>query len=226
MANKKEWNVLVGKIYPLPNKDLVPKPTINDFDLFESQFLVRAPASYRSFLRRFGPGRLVDKYLIFAPNCIGNRILDLTDFNKTFRKSFDNNLDVRSYYKDPHLVRRLVYFCRTLDNDYFGWDPKDVSDPKNSEMPVHFMKRLDKESKIVASTFREFIEQFCLKPLNITSSRDAIGDEKSYLFHPAQLTPQGRKKLSKNQNSNPDASAFDSTSRSRKHHKRVEEDGK
>ena len=157
------WRSLFRGIWAVPDGyDPVSPPSEADLEQFEADFGIRLPESYRTFVLQFGAGELAQEFMIFAPRCQANSDYDMTKFNQQFRRAFDKSKVLQKSYDDPQLIRRLLFFARTIGNDYFGWDPGDGGDKERPEYAVHFLPRLVENSRTVAGSFREFVEDLCL----------------------------------------------------------------
>jgi hypothetical protein len=85
-----------------------------------------------------------------------------TDAELDFREDIKNSKVLQNNYKDIELMNRLVFFSRTLDNDYFAWDSVTIPDKRSGELPIHFLPRLAETTSIVAGSFFEFVKKhFC-----------------------------------------------------------------
>lgn len=194
------WSDLYDGIYAMSSDELnsVPKPTDADIDHSEEVLHLKLPRSYRSFIKLFGPGGFVyqgtEQCSILSPSCVGNSRFDIIIFNERFRKSLRGSPSSKSYYKDPELIHRLVFFGQTVGNDYYGWDPEGASNQAAFEMPVHQLLRLNQETSIVAGNFISFIEHYCVHE---SLAKHSTSPKKHCVFFPAQITPSGRKKLAK-----------------------------
>lgn len=200
------WTPLFNAIYRVPPEQqaLVPKPTDGDLNLFEEEMRIRLPAGFRSFIKLFGPGGFLCKdqqqIAILVPGCVGNSAFDMTRFNRIFKKSLRDSPAQQAFYKDPQQIERLVFFSQTPENDFFAWDPDNVTDSKTFEMPVHQLLRLGEATTVIASTFQDFVETWCL--YNLVSlpkggRSNQVPNPAGCSYLPAQLTPQGKKALAK-----------------------------
>jgi hypothetical protein len=203
-----QWTPLFNTIYRVPpdQQTLVPKPADTDLNLFEEEMHIRLPTEFRSFIKLFGPGGFLcedqQQVAILVPGCVGNSAFDMTRFNRTFKKSLRDSPVQQAFYKDPQQIERLVFFSQTPENDFFAWDPDNITDSKTFEMPVHQLLRLGEAATVVASTFQAFVEICCLYNLVSlsTSGRGHQGSNPAGCsYMPAQLTPQGKKALAKEQ---------------------------
>ena len=175
------WQSLYNAIYSADSAD-VRKPTAALLDRFEIALQINLPVDYRAFILMFGPGVLGGKYLILSPRCKDNPAFDMTNFNQSFRQSLDESIVLQNSFKDLPLVRRLVFFSRTLDNDYYGWDANSIGVQALPQAPIHQLLRLGEETDIVALSFREFVDNICRSgPMPEEASAHCS-------FAPAQIT--------------------------------------
>ena len=88
----------------------------------------------------------------------------LTEFLRTM-SGFDerSDEDLAEEFDDPQRARRLVLFCTTATNDFFGWDPEDVTDPAGREYGIYLLGRYDTRVTRLATTFREFVLNYCFE---------------------------------------------------------------
>jgi len=131
----------------------------------EDQLGIRLPASYRAFVRQFGPGELTGYFHIYAPPYRGvrGRALEHWDIlreNEAVR-------DPRGFWAsdtDPALVGRLVLFASTIGGDWFFWDTADLRDARAHEYGVYGHERGagGGEVELVAASFEQFIRDVCL----------------------------------------------------------------
>jgi len=203
--NESLWDTLFKAIYrPLsdPNQP-VPKPTEMDLDKCEQELHCRLPFAYRSFIKMFGPGGFVYQFQeqcsILAPDCLGDPDFDLVQFNQEFRRSLSNSSVSQRSYVDLAMIERLVFFGISIYNNYYAWDPTDISDQATFEMPVYQLLREGQRATIIAPTFVEFVEQCCGK-YRIADPNDTASLATHCSYLPAQLTPQGRRLLTIRQN--------------------------
>ena len=195
-----QWHRLHDEIVQDSGDDeLVPSPTDEALNHFEADFQMRLPRDYRSFIKLFRPGELAEHYLLFAPYCIGSSTFDMTQFNNNYRREFDESEVMRDSFVDPAAIRRLIFFCRTVDNDYYAWDPADGSGKSPYELPIHFLRRLGESTFIIASTFREFVLSYCLRRVLGKNQRrgQSPSSDIAQTYIVARLTPDGREALGK-----------------------------
>src|SRR5262249_41655879 len=72
---------------------------------------VRLPASYKAFIRQFGPGELAGFFRVYGPTVPGCR-----DYGNNIVKDNREWRDPRGAWADegdPDLVARLIVFCTT-----------------------------------------------------------------------------------------------------------------
>ena len=53
-----------------------------------------------------------------------------------------------------------MVFCGTTSNDFWGWDPEDVTDPAAREYGIYQLGRYDTRVLRLATTFRAFVMDF------------------------------------------------------------------
>ena len=65
---------------------------------------------------------------------------------------------------DPKLVARLVCFSTTIGGDACFWDPEEVRSNRSHEYGIYVLPResMSMKVKVIATSFKEFIEQHCL----------------------------------------------------------------
>jgi hypothetical protein len=157
------WAELCREIWSQPpGFRAVQKPEEGELDAFECEINSPLPPSYREFILMFGPGELAQEFMIFAPICPGNKHFDMRKFNNHFRQAFDKCEVLQNSYKEPQLIRRLVFFGRNIGNDYFGWDPEETAKKANPEYQIHFLQHLAESTRIIAASFEKFILEICL----------------------------------------------------------------
>jgi hypothetical protein len=149
------------------SRSLIPLPKVTDaaLDEFEKKIGVPLPLSYRSFIKLFGPGELAWKYRIYAPGDPRlNPFVEIASYNQSIAKDlakpgFKN-------WKDLPRLKRMIFFCRTDEAEWIGWDTEDVRDRKKHEYGIYTTTR-HREVKELADSFEDFILNVCLSKSNL-----------------------------------------------------------
>jgi hypothetical protein len=158
------WETIKAKIeIVLINTSSCVIPAPEDLDRFEASAGFLLPLDYRDFALTLGRGSFgPDGYEIGIPGFEDEGRLSspaaMTAFVRT-SGSFDTRSDenLAQEYDDPQRARRLVIFCGTTSNDFWGWDPEDVTDPAAREYSIYQLGRYDTRVLRLATTFREFV---------------------------------------------------------------------
>jgi hypothetical protein len=138
-------------------------PDTEELDRFESSTGFLLPLDYRDYALTFGLGRFGPTgYQVAVPGFLREDEYDLrtpTAMTEFVREGFESRSDedLAEEYDDPGRARRLVVFCGTDSNDYWGWDPEDVTDPAAREYGIYQLGRYDTRVLRVARTFRDFL---------------------------------------------------------------------
>ena len=119
------------------------------------------PLAYRQFVEKFGAGKLFGVFTVAVPQGGEESPFDLADRNSFY---LDTQADqIRDHCKDPERALRLHIFGETVSTTFLGWDPEEVTNPTAHEYAVYELDRLFR-LKRRASSFREFVEEYCLGP--------------------------------------------------------------
>ncbi|SIN69664.1 hypothetical protein SAMN05444166_0195 [Singulisphaera sp. GP187] len=140
-----------------PGSKTLPKPKPMDFDAYEAKTEFRLPQSYRGFLLAAGPGRLCGEFNIASPGYPEHPRIET--LNREYRET-QTPADLERYSNDMDRALRLHVFGYS-DVSFFGWDPREVTDPTRSESAVYELDRLYKVIRL-ADSFRGFLEDFVL----------------------------------------------------------------
>jgi len=156
------WNAIKSQIeIVLRGQPSLKLPSTEDLDRFESSTGFPLPLDYRDFVLSFGLGKFEPGTWHFAipgfhgkaPNCDPTRLTEAFGAGRDFDEEYD----------DPQRARRLLLFCKTGSNDYFGWDPEDVTDPDAHDYGIYLLGRYDTRVTRLATTFREFVLNCCFE---------------------------------------------------------------
>ncbi|MCA9117232.1 MAG: SMI1/KNR4 family protein [Planctomycetaceae bacterium] len=168
--NQKEWQKTLQS-WQVKRKEstLYAEPsTSEELDAFKQEFDLRLPPSYRAFASVVGPGTLADLFRIETP-VNGRSNLDLTDSHRSNQGGWPGYFD----FTDPseastevQRMVRIVWFSSTFRGDMFGWDPEDSTAGTGGECGIYLHRRTGPSdaTEEIASTFDEFIFEFCLGP--------------------------------------------------------------
>jgi hypothetical protein len=146
--------------------DAVHLPTAEDLDAFEESQGFPLPASYRSFVLRFGIGEFGAKEIEIASPGYPKDLAryDLARMNRSRGMDHWSDDDLRSMFgPDTARARRLVLFAEDRDEGVYGWDTRDVTDPDRHEYGVYLLRESERMSRM-AETFAEFVAGRCLTP--------------------------------------------------------------
>lgn len=142
-------------------------PEVGDLDRYESSSGFRLPLDYRDFVLAFGLGRFEPGSWYFAvPGFPGEALsCDLEGMTDFVRGGFGRRSDeeLAKEFDDPQRARRLLIFCGTASNDFYGWDPLDVADPEGHEYGIYQLGRYDTRVLRLATTFRDFVLGYCFR---------------------------------------------------------------
>lgn len=149
--------IRVREAYPGP----VRWPSDRVLDAYEARAGLKLPEGYRRFIRLFGPGELAGRFSIASPGYPSFTYrVDMDRLNEDFRRKPDDELE--EFWDDPERARRMVMFCSTGGVNYFGWDPREVTDPARHEYAIYEVPQGLDTIPRRAGTFREFLEGYCL----------------------------------------------------------------
>ena len=168
--NKREWKSFCESIRVRyhPQFPVLPKPTDQNLDDFESAYQFQLPRRYREFAKFFGAGVLATTYNIYAP---GYRDLpkpqagprhDLGYFLDNSPRLFHAEFETDN--TEVGRIHKLVYFCATTYGNIIGWDPGDPRDSRKKEYGIYESLRGEESLKYLAASFPEFVEQICFGP--------------------------------------------------------------
>jgi len=159
---KDPWQDFADSVEIVEGRKPVPPASDEALDDFERRTGFRLPLSYRSFVKRFGPGTLAQRFDVTAPGYAGESSdVDIDELRAFFvRVTSDGELE--ESYDDPERAHRLVIFCHATGEDLFGWDPREVTDPAAHEYAVYEVPRHEDRLNRLAATFAGFINDYCL----------------------------------------------------------------
>jgi hypothetical protein len=139
----------------------VPKPTRKELDAYEKETGFTLPKGYRAFVLAVGPGKFVRTFNVTSPGYPKRkRDVSIEELNELYRETQTPN-DLNEYSNDPERALRLRVFADSERGSFFGWDPKDVTDPDGHEYGVYELDRRYHVNR-VADTFRGFVEDYIL----------------------------------------------------------------
>lgn len=161
----------------------VKRPTVAKLKQWEKETGLLFPASYKAFIRVFGPGVLVWSYRIMAPGYPeqGDSV-DLAKFNESAKNQFSKS--VLRGMRDSERVCRVIYCVRTDAGDLIGWDPEEPTDRQLPEYAMYKFGRADHMER-VADSFGLFIDDTVLSKVNLAirpEEEEELGTR--YLFEP------------------------------------------
>ena len=164
------WNAIKSQIQIfLSGEPALNLPSTEDLDRFESSTGFLLPLDYRDFVLSFGLGSFEPGTWYFAVPGFHDEAPNydptgLTEFLRT-GSGFDerSDEDLAKEFDDPQRARRLLLFCTTATNDFFGWDPEDVTDADTREYGIYMLGRYDTRVTRLATTFREFVLNYCFE---------------------------------------------------------------
>ncbi len=144
--------------------------TDTDLDDFEKHAGIPLPRGYREFTKVFGACELGPLGVLIAkPRRERKRKssspTDLTWFADKMHKMVEaSTVQIRgeAYAVDPAQSLRLVFFASDSFGDSYGWDPEDVSNLADHEYAVYSRYHDDCPYLRRASSFEEFVLDFCL----------------------------------------------------------------
>jgi hypothetical protein len=140
----------------------LPKPTVDNLDLFEAETGFRLPRSYREYILVFGPGKLLTDWDIAAPG-YGESLWDLSVMHENMRP--DEQWIGHHPVEHHDRIRRCRYFCSKY-KDTFGWDPAEVCDHSAQEYAIYCILADGRVERVVDS-FRAFVEEAALSMLTL-----------------------------------------------------------
>ncbi|MCC7423423.1 MAG: hypothetical protein IT428_24365 [Planctomycetaceae bacterium] len=114
------------------------------------------------FICLLGPGDFTGTFTIAAPDSAnaGPRC-DLTTLNSDFHR-YNPESQLREYHRDPESVLRMFAFGVTFRGDFVGWDTRHVTSSRPREYRVLLLSRAAEETDVIAETFEEFVNDWCL----------------------------------------------------------------
>ena len=109
------------------------RPSVEDLDTFEAAHQFRLPASYRAFIRVFGPGEFSTSHQIYCP---GASLSEMGERQELFAE-IARNLDFLSDTQaQAEPTAHMICFGEIahIGTRYYGWDYHDVRDPVTHEV--------------------------------------------------------------------------------------------
>jgi uncharacterized protein (TIGR02996 family) len=155
------------------------RPSVEDLDAFEAAHHFRLPASYRAFIRVFGPGEFSTSLQIYSP---GASLSEMGERQDRFARMVGNVDFLTNTQTQAEPIAHMVCLGEDIHigTRYYGWDYEDVRNPATHEYAI---RRYDSEGHscpIVAASFSEFVNDHILG-----------GDPSSRSFSPApRLKPR------------------------------------
>lgn len=135
-------------------------PTPEELDAFEAATEFKLPASYRAFIRVFGPGTFSGATVqIYAPGAeyreMGAKQAEFAEHAADL-----DFLSDRESQAEP--ITHMIIFAEDVCPRYFGWDVREVRDPAAGEYAIREYDPDYFTCPIVANSFPEFINEFVL----------------------------------------------------------------
>ncbi|MCC7423421.1 MAG: SMI1/KNR4 family protein [Planctomycetaceae bacterium] len=136
-------------------------------DAFEQDLSFELPLSYRAFALLMGPGEVAGFCTIATPGCESDPfdLYSLHRYKQENWKKIAESLHRHMTLEGLEQVERLITMAVVTDSIQFGWDPKDVSPEGGHECGIYLVRRTPEgQPEKVATTFDEFILDFCMGP--------------------------------------------------------------
>lgn len=131
-----------------------------ELDRFETETGILLPASYREFMTRFGAGEFTGAW---SEAEFGGDLEICAPLHSSehFRLQRPLGEEAYDFLNDKELRGRMIWFASEHNGDQYGWDPEDVTDEAAHECAIYVDMRHKDGPEKIASTFREFIEDYC-----------------------------------------------------------------
>lgn len=131
-------------------------PDDGHLDRLESELGIKLPLSYRTFIRVFGPGRLMSSFAIYAPGFRGATVIDFLANNKWQA--------VESQRREmPKRIHRLVAFA-DIGGEFLAWDPMENVTSEECEYRIFKVPKQPEQPLVtIAEGFRAFVEDLCIR---------------------------------------------------------------
>lgn len=149
------WDMVFDQInvYSSPDLSRISTPTDSELDLVETRLGSPLPASYRAFMKRFGPGEL-ECALRLTPVTVTNR----TGFTLLEETAGQRAYFSKNYPQKAEWLGRVVYFGCNAGGDPYVWDPNELVTIGNGECPVYWLPRHDEDDpQRQADSFFNFV---------------------------------------------------------------------
>jgi hypothetical protein len=148
------WQPLFDRIRVFRDGAFVyaPPPTDADLNRLEARLGSRLPASYRAFMKRFGPGVLQEWVLLASPVVEAEGgVVGLTELHRDFAREH------RESYPNHAWLATLVYFASSAGA--YAWSPAEATQAAPRECRFYFLKRLQEEHPdATGDSFWQFVE--------------------------------------------------------------------
>jgi hypothetical protein len=145
------WTALRDQILILDREtfDQRSSPTESHLNRLEVQLGVVLPASYRGFIRVFGPGDLATYVTVLSPGYRGSHRVDFLGQNQDW-------LTTRKKGPPPDF-EGLIWFAYFSYGPMCGWDTSAMTNTVDSEYQI-LCRRGPQDIVPVAHTFHEFVD--------------------------------------------------------------------
>ena len=138
-----------------------PLPMDDKLDTFEKEFGITLPAGYRHFINTFGPGRLVTlgpnelvmEFSIFSPVKLSQHT------NRSLSETRMMDYILSEYFEDP---KQMFHFAGSIFADFYLFHTGEISTSDPLEYNIYIHKRFPTAPVKIASSFSEFISDYCV----------------------------------------------------------------
>jgi hypothetical protein len=151
------WERLYDEIRVVRQMDRVYVPPVPDADLdhVEAQLEFRLPHSYRAFMKRFGPGRLLGFWLFPVTSLKTSSKGTLIDVTRHFREALARYPEENA---NPAWRRGLIFFASYGPYD-FAWDSAAVTQTRSHECRVYSLcDEEERQPEALGDSFWQFVE--------------------------------------------------------------------
>jgi hypothetical protein len=179
------WQPLFDRVRVIRDGGSVYAPPATDADLdgLETEIGSRLPASYRAWMKRFGPGELQGWISLAKPGpgvkTEYDGVTGLTALHRSFVQEH------QEYYPNHVWLSALVYFASPGAGGAYAWEPGTFTEVSRHECRFFYLRRAEEQDPIDAGdSFWKFVEW---AEADVDSWRDDPDVEPGLTFTPDQI---------------------------------------